>query len=419
MANSWDFTEENTKTLTHGFHMYPAMMIPQVASRLIDSFKSKKSNFLFDPYCGTGTSLVEANVRGIDAIGTDLNPLARILASAKTTVIEQKTLDLYLKDFYDHLFQFRMGFSKNDSIPIIDEIDIPHFSNIDFWFSKSVKQDLAIIKAYIDTLESESVRNFFNVAFSQTIRDCSWTRKNEFKLYKMDSEKVKTFKPNVFAHIEQVLKSNRFALLDFMNQKRQPSISHVYDFNTVSGIPLEIVPNRSVNLVVTSPPYGDSQTTVAYGQFSRLANEWLSYSNSQAIDRNLMGGKKHEAIERFDCSRTLNGQIAEIKARSQKRALEVYSFYKDYYDSIANISRIVKKNGHACYVVSNRCVQGVTLKTDLITKHFFEENGFRHVQTFTRKISSKRMPRKNSPTGIAGKASTLMNKEYIVIMKKA
>ena len=69
---TWDFRKANTKEYTHCFHPYPAMMIPQVARRIIENF-GKKSKLLFDPYCGTGTSLVEANLTGINAIGTDIN----------------------------------------------------------------------------------------------------------------------------------------------------------------------------------------------------------------------------------------------------------------------------------------------------------------------------------------------------------
>ncbi len=61
--DSWDFKNSNTKDFTHCFHSYPAMMIPQVARRIIDNL-GKKSKILFDPYCGTGTSLVEANLKG-------------------------------------------------------------------------------------------------------------------------------------------------------------------------------------------------------------------------------------------------------------------------------------------------------------------------------------------------------------------
>ena len=62
------------------------MMIPQVAERLIDTY-GKKSTLLFDPYCGTGTSLVEASLKSIESIGTDLNPLAVLITKSKLTQI--------------------------------------------------------------------------------------------------------------------------------------------------------------------------------------------------------------------------------------------------------------------------------------------------------------------------------------------
>jgi hypothetical protein len=386
------------------------MMIPQVAKKLIEEY-AQGDNLLFDPYCGTGTSLVEANVAGINAIGTDLNPLAQLLAKTKTTLIKQQNLDLVLKDFNDFLFQYRFGFTKRDSVII------PQFPNIDFWFSKSVKNDLAIIKSYIDGIEDESIKNFFEVAFSQTIRDCSWTRKNEFKLYKMDNEKIKTFRPDTFTNFERVLANNRKGLLDLIEKKNNNSAAAVYGFDSVHEIPPTVLPEKSVDIVLASPPYGDSQTTVAYGQFSRLTNEWLGIKDPQKLDSNLMGGKRPGKIEKFT-SKALNSQISNIQEIDPKRAMDVYSFYKDYENSILNVAKTIRRKGFACYVVSNRCVRGVTLKTDKITKDFFEQAGFQHVNTFERKISSKRMPRKNSPVGVTGTTTTLMNKEYIVIMKK-
>ena len=54
---SWDFREADTKEYTHCFHTYPAMMIPQIARKLIKEY-GRKEGWLLDPYCGTGTSLV-------------------------------------------------------------------------------------------------------------------------------------------------------------------------------------------------------------------------------------------------------------------------------------------------------------------------------------------------------------------------
>ena len=100
---SWDFVGANTKQFTHCYHNYPAMMIPQIAERILLKYGTS-STILFDPYCGTGTSLVEANLMGINAIGTDLNPLARLIAKTKTTKINVQLLDLYLNDFSDYIF---------------------------------------------------------------------------------------------------------------------------------------------------------------------------------------------------------------------------------------------------------------------------------------------------------------------------
>lgn len=407
---SWNFEEAKTKTLTHCLHSYPAMMIPQVAERLIEKY-GKNANLLFDPYCGTGTSLVEANVRNINAVGTDLNPLARLIAKAKTTPINIQTLDLYLKDFNDWIFSLRFGINKNNSIII------PKFENIDYWFNKDVQLKLAILKHYIKHIDNESIRNFFYVAFSETVRQSSLTRNGEFKLYRISEENLKSFNPDVYGIIENKLSRNRKGLLEYLNKKINNSTSQIHSFNTVFTIPKPILPDNAVDLVVTSPPYGDSRTTVAYGQFSRLANQWLDFPDASKLDNKLMGGKSTVKIEKFGI-KILDEIIEQIGDKDEKRVKDVYSFYKDYLSSIKNISKVIKKNGLVCFVVGNRRVKSITLPTNEITAEMFKINEFQHLETIIRRIPNKRMPSKNSPTNVKGKKDTTMNYEYIVVMKK-
>ncbi len=406
----WDFRDANTKIYTHCFHSYPAMMIPQVTGRLIDKY-GKDSSLLFDPYCGSGTSLVEANLRGINAIGTDLNPLARLIAKTKTISINLQRLDTYLKEFTDLIFSIRFGVSK------IEHVNIPQFKNIDYWFSQRVKKDLAIIKSYIDKIDNEDISNFFRVAFSETVRESSWTRNGEFKLFKMSEEQREKFNPDIFGIMECKLARNRKGLKVFIESKKGEASSKIFDFNTVNEIPSDILPYDSVDIIVTSPPYGDSRTTVAYGQFSRFANQWLGFENANQIDNLLMGGKRKKEKISFE-NDVLNEVIEKIGSKDKKRVDDVISFYIDYKKSINNVAKVVKKNGYVCYVVGNRRVKGVTLPTDEITKQFFETNGFTHIETIIRNIPNKKMPSKNSPTNIIGKIDTTMNNEYIVILRK-
>lgn len=406
----WDFRRDNTKEYTHCYHSYPAIMIPQVARKLIDKY-GKKSKLLFDPYCGTGTSLVEANLKNINAIGTDLNPLARLIAEAKTTPVNIQTLDLYLKDFNDKVFALRFGIKDAKSIVL------PDFQNIDYWFSKEVQKQLVIIKQYIDNITDTSIQNFFKVAFSETVRESSWTKNSEFKLIRMSADRMKKFQPDVFGIMECKLLRNKKGLISYLNNKKNGTTATVCDFNTVKSIPENILSEDSIDIVVTSPPYGDSRTTVAYGQFSRFANQWLGFSDASKVDNILMGGIKNGNKIKSK-SKTANKIIDEIYNIDQNRCKDVIAFFADYEKSIKNVSTTIKNSGYACYVVGNRTVKGINISTDEITKEFFQENGFKHIETIIRNIPNKRMPLENSPTNIAGKKSATMKNEYIVICQK-
>ena len=90
---SWDFRKDFTKYSNHGFHTYPAMMIPQVARRLIQRY-GKDKEVLLDPFMGSGTALLEAKLHKNfkKAYGIDINPLALLISKVKTTPINPEIL---------------------------------------------------------------------------------------------------------------------------------------------------------------------------------------------------------------------------------------------------------------------------------------------------------------------------------------
>lgn len=406
---TWDFRTADTKQYTHCFHSYPAMMIPQIVRRILEEF-GENSNLLFDPYCGTGTSLVEANLRNISAIGTDINPLARLIAKVKTTVIPLELLDSYLKDFNDFAFSIQLGGRKVKPV-------IPNFKNIDYWFKKETQYWLAVIKEYIENIDNQDVQDFFKVAFSETVRDVSLTRNSEFKLYRMTKKQIEKFNPDVLSIMIQKLIRNRNGMAEYILMKKGNAQSKIYDFNTVYGIPESILPSESVDIIITSPPYGDSRTTVAYGQFSRLSNQWLGLEEFNEVDRRSMGGVRRREFKKFNFE-PLDKVLSKVSEIDQKRVCDVISFYTDYEKSINNISKVVRPKGVVAYVVGNRRVRGIEIPNDEITREFFERNGFKHIKTIIREIPNKRMPKRNSPTNAAGVTDTTMNCEYIVILQK-
>ena len=201
-----------------------------------------------------------------------------------------------------------------------------------------------------------------------------------------------------------------------MDEFEHPAVAHIYDFDSVNGIPPEYIEPSSVDIVITSPPYGDSHTTVAYGQYSRLSAAWLELTEPAKIDNKLMGGKIYRAIPDFPCNE-LNKALSLIHQQDEKRAREVASFYIDLQKSIANVAKVIRRNGYTCYVVGNRKVKGIILPTDNAVRCFFECQSFKYINTFVRSIPNKRMPLKNSPTNVSGVLDTTMVNEYIVVMQ--
>ena len=408
-VSDWDYRTANTKEYTHGIHPYPAMMIPQVARRLIGEY-GHPGGLLFDPYCGTGTTLLEAILAGNQSIGTDLNPLARLIAKVKTTPICVDLLDREIENF------IASGIGASTSSDM--RFESPVIPNVDYWFSYSVQRELVMIRDYIGEIKDACIADFFRVGYSLTIRKVSWTKNSEFKLVRIPRERMAGHDPNVFSIMVDALNSNRRAVSHFMSGLRnEPPPCSIHQFNTVAGVPRAVIENGLVDLIVTSPPYGDSRTTVAYGQFSRLSSQWLGYENANRVDNLLMGGTRLASEVSFGFQE-LDDAISNITEIDPKRSLEVVSFFVDYRKSIENVSAVLKRGGYACYVVGNRTVKGMDIPTAEATAALFEMNGFSNVEMIPRSIPNKRMPSMNSPTNVPGKLGKTMNSEYIVVCQK-
>lgn len=397
---TWDFRGCDTKEFTHCFHMYPAMMIPQIARRLIEAHGHERG-ILLDPYCGTGTSLVEATLFGMHGVGCDINPLARLIATTKTTTILPEILD-------NSITKFEAATRRKTRT----KIDIPEVHGIEYWFSDKITEQLGKIRSNIMKIDNITIQNFFWVAFSETVRECSYTRNGEFKLFRMPKEKLDDYNPDPYSIIISKLNRNLSGMLSYINNCKDVEVI-VSEANTSN---FDQPPSDElIDIIVTSPPYGDSSTTVAYGQYSRLSSDWLGLPDSKKVDKISMGGTKKEGGIPFS---PVTSAIEQIESQDNKRSREVEAFYLDLGNSINCLAEMMAEESTVCYVVGNRRVKGVVLPTNKFIVDQWEKHGYRHEATFTRNIPNKRMPSINSPTNVAGKTAHTMNKEYIVVCSR-
>lgn len=457
-ADYWDFRDDDTKKYTHGLHNYPAMMVCPISRNIIKLVKDiQPVNALLDPFAGSGTVLVEGMLSGIDKVaGNDINPLALLLTKVKTTPIDYdrllneaknllqrisykreliweslSTVDTYITDtiqldltekkgWGDDAPKYLRQFCEDQNIAI----DVPDFKNIGYWFRPRVILELAIIKAEIERIENNDIQNFIFVALSESIRFVSNRRNGEFKMFRMPTVKVRSFNPDVYEEFKKILLRNIEKMRDFNNAlETTDSHTEVSVFRN-DACKLEDIPNDTYDLIVTSPPYGDSRTTVAYGEYSRLSLQWinlfdLTEKEIMGVDRSLMGGKKYRNGFEFTLSSpTLRASLNRIKDVDLERAGDVYSFYADLDASIKSVAQKTRSGGYQFWVVGNRTVKEELLQTDVIITELAPQYGLTPVFTVDRNIPNKVMPAQNSPTNITGAKASTITMEHIIILRK-
>lgn len=459
--NDWTFAKEKPTLHVHGLHSYPARMHPPVARKAIKLFASS-GDLILDPFCGSGGVLTEAKIQGYRSIGMDINPLACLLSRVKTTPLDPDRLypewislsseiEALLKKPQIHIIsQCLKNANKIENkerkkavvegiIKAFEKIDVkvPDFSetNIFYWFKPKSIVELAIIKKCMTNIMNEEIKEFFYVCFSKTVRKVSGTRNGEFKLYRIPLDKWENFNPDVFSVFSSIVQRNIVNMSEYYNffhknnQNIPPALIIQSDTRKIftDEFPEEgkkllfEVDGTSikgkVNLIITSPPYGDSGTTVAYGQFSRYLSFWLGYEKADyySVDKESLGGKNKEGkLNSVSFDKTLEA----IKVQDSKRASQVRSYFVDLNCCLENLFKVLTANGKACFVVGNRTVKNIIIPTDKIIIELGKKIGFRHINTFSRRIPTKRIPWKSSPTNIPGKKVNTMAKEKIVVIGK-
>ncbi|MHA1143323.1 MAG: TRM11 family SAM-dependent methyltransferase [Candidatus Helarchaeota archaeon] len=402
MVEDWAFKEADTKYLTHGLHYYPARMIPQIAKRLLFRY-SNPGDLVLDPFVGSGTTLVEARLSGRNSIGIDVNPFSALLATVKSTPISG---DFRLQEMIAALPEM---LSKYDEVDYVQYY--PNLKNVNEWMEKwfpvSVIKHILIIKKMLfdfNKHESDAMQDFYKIMFSKLILDLF---KGKFDgssthVKKKHSNNI----PDPFSLFEKNVRNGIRAVQEF-SERVQPSscIVHHADF-------MEIEPEKlqGINLIMTSPPYGEERSTIGYSRWTKFFLYWLDYTQENVLSwrKKTLGGKgrNESSLE----SATLNKNLTILERKDVKHRKIVRSFFHDYSDCLKKMASLLETDSYCCIVCGNRRVAGVYFPMDKITAELASPD-FILETLHHRDIPTKTIPWE----GISGKT---MKRENIIILKR-
>jgi len=395
-TQDFDFKGSDTQYSTHAIHTYVAAMVPKLASVLVNEYVPVGQKIL-DPFCGGGAVLVESVLNNRKAEGSDINPLAILIARVKSTYQSKKSIEDASRFILDAAIRGLNG-----------SIVFPKEYNVDYWFLPQTIAELSALKKIILTCEqnkafSPQILDIIKVIFSATIRDVMLTYRNEVRLRKFEECDLLRFKPNAFISFanRSEIAANRISSLP-KNSKTLTSIQQVQELS---------YDDNEFHSIICSPPYGDERNGVSYLQFSKIMLYWLGFTRESINDsrKQTLGSKKVSEI--LLDSPTLAKAFNEIKNVSGKKS--GYEFYQDYFRGLEQMIRVTKE--YVIIVIGNRILKTVLIDNSLVTTELMTSLGVKLIKHYKRSLPSKRLPklRRDSSHGYGG----AIDKEDILIFK--
>ena len=391
----------------HGTVLYPAVMVAPVQKAVLQDLKKNSTDYsirtIFDPFHGSGTALYESHLVFPEAelYGCDINPLANLITKTKLTGVSDN-IDRDISTVETHILQDQTS-------------NIFEFANRKKWFRDDIAVSLTKVRNSIIATEDASNRAFFWCMMSDVVRRYSNTRSSTYKLHIKPQERIDAMSDHVIVDFIRAIKENKekYTQVHFNNFTlyKQDVLSH-----------LKSMDSGSIDLIITSPPYGDNNTTVPYGLFSSLALKWIAPEdlslegwelNSYSIIDNKSLGNGHVKPALTREQETLLGTY--LDGISEKKLKKVFRFFNDYFSCLDDLSRV--SNRYIVLTLGNRTVDRIRIDLAKITSKYLTEKGYSECQVVSRDILNKRTPPVTSIVNDEPVES--MKKEYVLIYKKA
>ncbi len=235
-ALSFDqYKESETTKHVHRLHPYKGKFIPQLVEYFLDNHTDKfktetffaKGDIVLDPFCGSGTTLVQSNELGINAIGIDISAFNALISNIKVKKVNLEELQLHIKDISNWLKAFtaeqanvefetkltdylkkyndkyfpspefkirarRKDFDEKTYAAEHEAIVLKTYQRyiklydiklkqdkqerfLDKWFVATVREEIDFVSKAIEKIESAEIRDVLTVILSRTIRSCRAT----------------------------------------------------------------------------------------------------------------------------------------------------------------------------------------------------------------------------------------------------
>ncbi len=415
---------------THGFHRYVGRFPSHLIRALINSFGATSEDIVLDPFCGSGTTLVEARMLGVKAKGIEISPLSAIMSRVKSQFPGNgfPVVDLLseLDKFYADRWNAFLGTKSIEDFNYDEILNRPgnsvnRFPNVERWFSKDALLGTSIIVEFILT-KNGYIKDFLTIALSSKMRsignvDVDVVRAEYRKTPRENVDVLKLVKGQI-----RKMSSGITATVDACKNTLGPASDVEIIENSVLTTEIE---RGSISYIITSPPYGVES-------LSYLRTHLLSFRALESI----LGVDPYNFGEGIIGSEYLNDKVPDVnkfkvknisttyesyfnkllsetdKLLDQKRIIMMMKFFEDMYGVIEKFSVWLKKNGNVAFIIGNKKIGDSIIPTDKIINEIFGSFGFELKDSIAHKLKTN-----NSNSQVPWQDRIIEN-EYVLLFQK-
>lgn len=345
----WNFVDVPANKGIHAIHPYPAKFIPQIPRQLIELYHPGGASVVLDPFCGSGTTLVEAILLGLEAWGIDLHPLACLISRVKTKPLEP--------DFADAaksvIRRARSRITRN-------EVNVPNIPNVDHWFKRDIQKALAALTSEINSVSSVSRKEALQVAFSSIVVRVS-NQESDTRYAAVEKD---VCVDDVFVLFERAVSNVARAVLSFRGSLFAKFGEARILNRDILSVSREELP-KNVGLVVTSPPYPNAYEYWLYHKYRMF---WLGM-DPVAVRQREIGARPHY-----------------FKTRHQ----DEQDFERQMGACFCLLSQVMLPHAKACFLVGRSIIRGREIDNAALLRRSAEPHGFKFEGAVERSIPPSR-----------------------------
>lgn len=337
-----DLPERERTKHVHRLHPYLGKFIPQ----LVEIFLRKyRPGLVYDPFCGCGTTLVEANALGIDSIGTDISVFNALLSKVKTAEYNLELMEKELKDILKKSHELKIKHSKDEKG---NKTLITENEYIKAWFSKNTQKDLL---AYLYLIKDYTYQDLLKIILSRSARSARLVTHFDLGFPKAPQvgpyycyKHGQTCRPvdEAYKFLYRYTIDTIWRIKEYSKIKTKAAVSVNHADSREVKLP------KGIDMVFTSPPYVG---LIDYHEQHKYAYELLKLQNN---DTREIGAAKNGQSEqaRKEYIKGINGVLLHARDCMVKDAVMVivisdkYDLYKPEdvgFESIGRVERHVNR----------------------------------------------------------------------------